>query len=64
MRHDLWAIPGGSILLHIRLGGILLDHPVRIEKRRIERDRLPHDIDPSFSVLIKHRDDHRSQLVI
>lgn len=34
----------------MRLGDVLLEHPVRMEVRRAERDGMTHDRDSSFGV--------------
>lgn len=51
-------------LLYIGIGSILLNHPVCVEKRGIERDGVTHDISPLFLMLEKERCDHPSQLLV
>ena len=50
--------------LHVGVGGVLLDHPVGVEERGVQRDRVPHDLGKAGAILVVERDDDVGQLVV
>jgi len=54
----------GEKLTQIRIRNVLLHHPLSIEERSVDRNRVLHDFQEFRAIVVVHRQNHAFQLVI